>query len=101
MSSLFSSPVVDVALGGATYLSVLAVILTFVYRKYLKESLGELAEKVEARYTQGKTTVSEAVETLEESYGQVKEILADEQISQQELDYFVEVVSKIRAKIKQ
>lgn len=100
MNSFLYNPVVDVALGGATYISVLAVVLTFVYRKYLKESLGEIAEKVEARYTQGKTTVSEAAETLEESYGQVKEILADEQISQEELDSFVDVVSKIRAKIK-
>jgi hypothetical protein len=96
MSSIFSNPVVDVALGGATYLSVLAVVLTFVYRKYLKETFGELAKRVEARYS----TIGEAVEILEESYGQIKEILADEQISQQELDYFVEVVSKIRAKIK-
>jgi DNA-directed RNA polymerase subunit F len=96
MSSIFSNPVVDVALGGATYLSVLAVVLTFLYRKYLKEHVGELAKRVEARYS----TVGEAVEILEESYGQVKEILADEQVSQEELASFVEVISKIRAKIK-
>ena len=99
MPSFLSNPLVDVALGGVTYVSVLAIGLTYLYQKVLKEKTGELAEKFEALYSDKKASVLGAVETLEESYTELKNILADSKVSEQEIESFMTVAKQLKEKV--
>lgn len=99
MPSFLSNPLVDVALGGVTYVSVLAIVLTYLYQKVLKEKTGEIAQKIETLYSDKKTSVLGALETLEEYYSEVKDIAADSKISEDEVESFISLAKELKGKV--